>query len=62
VPVANSGAIIPGVPYLFGAQGITAVLLAAGLVGLALLGTGAIVGLLSGGLQLRRAVSFSSAT
>ena len=49
-----SGAIVPVIPYLFGAQGITAVLLSAGLVGLALLGTGAIVGLLSGGSPLLR--------
>jgi VIT1/CCC1 family predicted Fe2+/Mn2+ transporter len=51
-----SGAIIPVIPYLFGAQGFTAVLIAAGLVGLALLGTGAIVGLLSGGSPILRGV------
>lgn len=51
-----SGAIVPVLPYLFGATGLTAVLIAAGLVGVALLGTGAIVGLLSGGPPLRRAV------
>ena len=49
-----SGAVIPVLPYLFGAQGITAVLIAALLVGVALLGTGAIVGLLSGASPLRR--------
>lgn len=51
-----SGAIIPVLPYLFGLQGIAAVLVAAVLVGLALLGTGAVVGLLSGGPPLRRAL------
>jgi VIT1/CCC1 family predicted Fe2+/Mn2+ transporter len=49
-----SGAIIPVLPYLFGLQGIVAVIVAAGLVGLTLLGTGAIVGLLSGASPLRR--------
>jgi VIT1/CCC1 family predicted Fe2+/Mn2+ transporter len=49
-----SGAIIPVIPYLFGLQGILAVIVAAGLVGLALLGTGAVVGLLSGGSPLKR--------
>jgi VIT1/CCC1 family predicted Fe2+/Mn2+ transporter len=51
-----SGAIIPVLPYLFGLSGLGAVALAAGLVGLALLGTGAVVGLLSGGPPLRRAL------
>ncbi|MHC5797589.1 VIT1/CCC1 transporter family protein [Lacisediminihabitans sp. FW035] len=51
-----SGAIIPVLPYLFGLQGIAALLVAAVLVGLALLGTGAVVGLLSGGPPLRRAL------
>ena len=51
-----SGAIIPVLPYLFGLEGIVAVLVAAVLVGLALLGTGAVVGLLSGGPPLRRAL------
>ena len=45
-----SGAVIPVLPYLFGLQGLTAVVVAAVLVGLALLATGAAVGLLSGGL------------
>jgi VIT1/CCC1 family predicted Fe2+/Mn2+ transporter len=49
-----SGAIIPVIPYLFGLQGIAAVIIAAGLVGLSLLGTGAVVGLLSGGSPLKR--------
>jgi VIT1/CCC1 family predicted Fe2+/Mn2+ transporter len=51
-----SGAIIPIIPYFFGATGIVAGLVAAGLVGLALLGTGSIVGLLSGGSPIRRAL------
>ncbi len=50
-----SGAIIPIVPYFFGLGGLTAILVAALLVGLALLATGAIVGVLSGGPPLRRA-------
>ncbi|MCY7287124.1 MAG: VIT1/CCC1 transporter family protein [Cryobacterium sp.] len=51
-----SGAILPVLPYLFGLDGITAVIVAAVLVGLALLATGAIVGLLSGGPPWRRAI------
>lgn len=51
-----SGAVIPIIPFLFGLSGIAAVAIAAGLVGLALLGTGAVVGLLSGGPPLRRAL------
>lgn len=51
-----SGAIIPVLPYLFGLSGLTAVLVAAGLVGITLLGTGAIVGLLSGAPPLKRAL------
>ena len=51
-----SGAIIPIIPYFFGLGGFPAILLAAGLVGLALLGTGAIVGVLSGGPPLLRAL------
>jgi VIT1/CCC1 family predicted Fe2+/Mn2+ transporter len=51
-----SGAIIPVLPYLFGAQGIAAVLIAAVLVGIALLATGSIVGLLSGTSPLKRAL------
>jgi VIT1/CCC1 family predicted Fe2+/Mn2+ transporter len=51
-----SGAIIPVLPYLFGLQGIVAVVLAALLVGIVLLGTGAVVGVLSGGPPLRRAL------
>lgn len=51
-----SGAIIPVLPYLFGLQGLLAIVVAAVLVGLSLLGTGAIVGLLSGAPPLRRAL------
>lgn len=51
-----SGAVIPILPYLFGLTGLPAVLLAAALVGLALLGTGAVVGVLSGAPPLRRAL------
>lgn len=51
-----SGALIPVLPYLFGLTGITAVVVSAVLVGLALLSTGMIVGLLSGGPPLRRAL------
>lgn len=51
-----SGAIIPVLPYLFGLQGVTALVVASVLVGLALLATGAVVGLLSGGPLLRRAL------
>lgn len=51
-----SGAIIPVIPYLVGAQGFVAVGIAATAVGLVLLATGAIVGLLSGGSLLHRAM------
>jgi VIT1/CCC1 family predicted Fe2+/Mn2+ transporter len=49
-----SGAVVPVLPYLFGLQGITAVIVAAVLVGLALVATGAVVGLLSGASPLKR--------
>ncbi|AMB58485.1 VIT1/CCC1 transporter family protein [Microterricola viridarii] len=51
-----SGAIIPVLPYLFGLQGLVAVIVAVVLVGIALLGTGAVVGLLSGAPPLKRAL------
>lgn len=51
-----SGAVVPMIPYFFGLTGVPASLIAAGLVGLALLGTGSIVGLLSGGSPIRRAL------
>ena len=51
-----SGAVIPILPFIFGAHGLVATLVAAGLVGLALLGTGSVVGLLSGGSPTKRAL------
>jgi vacuolar iron transporter family protein len=50
------GALIPVLPFLFGLQGILAICVAAGLVGATLLATGVVVGLLSGGPPLRRAL------
>ena len=50
-----SGAVIPVLPYLFGLQGIAALVLACVLVAIALSITGAVTGLLSGGPPLRRA-------
>ncbi|GHD45778.1 rubrerythrin family protein [Mycetocola manganoxydans] len=51
-----SGAIIPVLPYLFGLTGLTAVAVASVLVGIALLITGATVGVLSGASPLKRAL------
>jgi VIT1/CCC1 family predicted Fe2+/Mn2+ transporter len=51
-----SGALIPVLPYLLGAAGWTAVIIAAVLVGISLLGTGAVVGILSGASPLKRAL------
>ncbi len=51
-----SGAIIPVLPWIFGLSGLAAVVTALVLVGIALMATGAMVGLLSGGPPLRRAV------
>ncbi|MDM7855159.1 VIT1/CCC1 transporter family protein [Cellulomonas alba] len=51
-----SGALVPVVPYLLGATGTTAILWSAALVGVALLGTGATVGLLSGASPAKRAL------
>jgi len=51
-----SGAIIPVVPYLLGVEGVAAVLIAAVLVGAALLLTGGIVGVLSGASPGKRAL------
>ena len=51
-----SGALIPVLPYLAGLQGTAALVTAATLVGITLLCTGVIVGLLSGGPPLRRAL------
>lgn len=52
----SAGAIVPVLPYLFGLMGLTAVFVAAGLVGAALLLTGGIVGVLSGGPPWKRAL------
>lgn len=51
-----SGALIPVLPYLFGAQGLTAILLGSALVGVALCITGATVGVLSGASPIKRAL------
>ncbi|MGI9162711.1 MAG: VIT1/CCC1 transporter family protein [Mycobacterium sp.] len=51
-----TGALIPVLPFLFGLSGASAVGLAALLVGATLIGTGVIVGLLSGAPPLRRAL------
>lgn len=47
-----SGAILPIIPFLLGLNGAAAIGVAAVIVGLALLGTGTIVGLLTGGRPL----------
>lgn len=49
-----SGALIPVLPYLVGLTGTTAIVVACILVGLALLATGGVVGLLSGASPLKR--------
>jgi VIT1/CCC1 family predicted Fe2+/Mn2+ transporter len=51
-----SGAAVPVLPFLFGLNGVPALVAAGFLVGLALLLTGATVGVLSGGPPLRRAL------
>jgi VIT1/CCC1 family predicted Fe2+/Mn2+ transporter len=51
-----SGALIPVLPWILGLSGVAAIVLALALVGVALLSTGAMVGLLSGGPPLRRAL------
>lgn len=51
-----SGAIIPVLPWIFGLHGLSAIVVALVLVGIALLGTGAMVGILSGGPPLTRAL------
>ncbi|WP_394551855.1 VIT1/CCC1 family protein [Agromyces sp. MMS24-JH15] len=51
-----SGALIPVLPYLLGMSGAAAVAVATVLVGIALLLTGATVGVLSGGSPLQRAL------
>lgn len=49
-----SGAIIPILPFLFGMTGVAALIVAGALVGVALLATGGVVGLLSGTSPLTR--------
>ncbi|MCG7284559.1 VIT1/CCC1 family protein [Cellulomonas sp. ACRRI] len=51
-----AGAVVPVLPYLLGMEGWSAVALASGLVGVALLGTGATVGVLSGSSPAKRAL------
>ncbi|MGW8567662.1 VIT1/CCC1 transporter family protein [Isoptericola sp. NPDC055881] len=51
-----SGALIPVLPYLLGLTGVQAILVASGFVGLSLLVTGAITGLLSGTSPWTRAL------
>lgn len=51
-----SGAVIPVLPWMFGLTGTAAVVLALVLVGIALVSTGAMVGILSGGPPLKRAL------
>lgn len=51
-----SGAIVPVLPYLFGMNGWPAIIVSAALVGVALIFTGAVVGLLSGASPMRRAL------
>lgn len=51
-----SGALVPILPYLFGLSGIAAIVVAAVLVGIALLASGAVVGLLSGAPMFLRAL------
>jgi VIT1/CCC1 family predicted Fe2+/Mn2+ transporter len=51
-----SGALIPVLPWIFGMTGLPAIVLASCLVGVALLATGATVGVLSGASPLKRAL------
>ena len=52
----GTGAAVPVLPFLVGLQGVAALLVAGVLVGIALMATGATVGVLSGGPPLRRAL------
>lgn len=52
----STGALVPVLPWLFGMGGLAAVILAAVLVGIALLFTGGVVGVLSGAPPLPRAL------
>ncbi|MFF5794456.1 VIT1/CCC1 transporter family protein [Paeniglutamicibacter sp. NPDC012692] len=49
-----SGAVIPILPFIFGMSGTPAIMLSAVLVGIALLATGGVVGLLSGASPTKR--------
>ena len=51
-----SGALIPILPFIFGMQGVPALIVSVVLVGIALIVTGAVVGLLSGAPPLMRAL------
>ena len=51
-----SGALIPILPFIFGMQGVPALIVSVVLVGIALVVTGAVVGLLSGAPPLMRAL------
>lgn len=51
----SGGAIVPVLPYLFGLSGWTAIIVSAALVGIALVITGAIVGILAGASPWTRA-------
>ena len=51
-----SGALVPVLPFLFGVEGRTAMVIGAALVGLALCLTGATVGVLSGASPVKRAL------
>lgn len=48
--------MIPVLPFLFGVEGVAAVVVAAALTGMALMLTGGTVAVLSGGPPLRRAL------
>ena len=50
------GALIPLIPYIAGLSGVTAIVCAAAVVGCALLGTGGVVGVLSGQAPAPRAL------
>jgi vacuolar iron transporter family protein len=50
------GALVPVLPFIFGLTGLTAVIVASLLTGMALLATGAVVAILSGGPPLWRAL------
>lgn len=50
-----SGAIVPVIPYVFGMSGWLAIIVSAALVGVALVATGGIVGILSGASPMKRA-------